>query len=726
MLAPVIAVVAAAVLGGFDERAAAAPVCAGVTNGVAQSAPAPGKPCWVEVTPYPFGDDGEPVVNPPDRCFQATSTGSPSPCFLVATSFAFRAWNRGVAAVRAPNLDGRTAFGVWVYNGVRWFPDPTYPSASCSGDKVLWAGKLDYWLVGGTSLCRFDGDTQAWQVVRVPSATTLRLTYRQAGRPIVLGLDINDGVCAAWDSCWFFGKLGTVLRWNGVALQDASPDPAPIIEVGGQVATRPLLTDFRAARIQRSPEGRLRAVAVGGTGDGLPDNPVKAGPFPGGAPPPQLWTLDTAAMWNGQAWTPPSLPRPNDPFRTDLVAVDLDSEGRGWVAGRPRAPLDIRLESAGPSPLVPITSDGPDPACEGPSVARFGNGSAGAADQDRFAWSSISNVPGTRDVLAGGLIRPFSDPAPRSRNQDSSPEVVVAKATCAGQVDVTRFSLPDPTEQDPKPLVAATRAPSRDDVPVVATAPNVAWAATPTGFLSEAPPSTTSRSQIPRLYRFTDTLPPQAAPGDDNETRLAVLQEDLPVFVFEPPPADDPLPPPRARPKKARPLPAAIYAIKTTVVNSTLEVTFKVRRRTMIGVSAERNGVVVATTGLKVFTPGNGQLSLKLDPKRWPTKIVFIDDLPKVTFKDPGRRVRRTITLRASATPIAGRTIAKVRFEVSRAGREEWDEIGTDATPPFTARFDTTTLRNGRYDFRVVAYDNTDQTGISANLKPTLILNGRQ
>src|SRR5262249_19565413 len=109
-------------------RADTGVVCAGVPDGSAQTALSPGHPCWVAASPYPFGADGNPVDPTSSVCVH-----SPLLCYLNVTSMAFRAWNRGLAATTNPGASS-TPFGVWLFNGNRWYPDPTFPGTRvCQG-----------------------------------------------------------------------------------------------------------------------------------------------------------------------------------------------------------------------------------------------------------------------------------------------------------------------------------------------------------------------------------------------------------------------------------------------------------------------------------------------------------------------------------------------------------------------------------------------------------------
>lgn len=118
--------------------AASAPVsCAGATTTTTPASGAPttktinaGEPpptgapdgaCWMDVEPYPFGAEGEPVkVNSPNCPFQAGSTEEVG-CYLTVTSLAFRAWNRGLAAASEQTQTPENGsshpnpYGVWIF-----------------------------------------------------------------------------------------------------------------------------------------------------------------------------------------------------------------------------------------------------------------------------------------------------------------------------------------------------------------------------------------------------------------------------------------------------------------------------------------------------------------------------------------------------------------------------------------------------------------------------------
>jgi hypothetical protein len=666
-------------LGATDPAAAAG--CAPVTPPAPAEAPAPGRACLVEVSPYPFGDDGGPVVDPGARRCLTTNL----PCHLEVTSLAFRAWNRGLAAVR--RASGATPFGVWLWNGRNWLPDSTFPgTGTCQGDTVLWAGKLDYWLIGTGALnwprlCRFDGTSFQWQPLSVPSATLARVTTgtTPTGQPIRLPGGVTSGACQAWNDCWFFGSHGTIVRWDGATLSDASPDP-------GQ-AWR--WTGYQAAVARRDAAGNPLGFAVGLTawraGAWPAGDPQLLPSQPDGTPPPQLVASD-GGPFAPLAFAPPTVPSPNDPYRTDLVAVDADAAGRAWVAGVPRI-VDATLQ---PAPIVATTRAGADPGCPGPAPERFPGAGAGAI----YRWKSIAAVPNAGAALAGGSYR-----APGAQPQEAEP--VLVRVTCAGDVGETRFLVTVPGD----PGHGTVPAQSPPIPSVAASAVNDAWVSIPRGSLQVGAESVETP---PRLLRLTDGQPPLAPDGDDREDRPVILRED-PQPPAEVPPG---VPSPVVGPKPRLP---AFYGFRSRFSGRTLRLTFKVRRRGMLGIEALRGKRTVATTGLRRFRPPRGMLTLKFSPRLWPTRVRIITDTPVGAMVQPPRVLGGSVHLAARARAIRGRRVATVRFDYAPAGTGDWREIATSyGEAPYVTSFLTTQLPDGAYDFRVVVTDTAREEGTSA------------
>jgi hypothetical protein len=603
------------------------------------ASPSPGSPCWVDVNPYPFGSEGAPVKTPAQPCSLVFNGVAPpgSQCALTVTSIAFRAWNRGLAATTSSETPADNPYGVWLFNGVTWLPSPGFPGYNvCPGHTVVWAGKLDYWLIGGPTdlgwsrLCRFDGATLEWEPLELPATTKQHVTVVAGKEERRRPGGITSAACLAWNNCWFFGTYGTIVHWDGTQLSDASPDPS----------LKWLQGEYTAAVALQDPQGDPFGVAVGATtefhgaasiSEVLPEHE--------GAPPPEM-QASSGGPFAPVPFTPPTSPQENDPYRTDLVAVNFDAAGQGWVAGNPAglrvtSRYEFRPASPSlpppPSPLVPVSTSEASTTCAGPPEHRFTFTPLAfnaAQPTDSFLWSSIAVIPGSGEALAGGSLLPPKESTvedPNARPIEGEP--VIAQAACDGATTVTRFHVEDPTYKGslPKPpLVPADR--EGYVSAVAANASNDAWVATSTGSVFNE--TGNAVLQPPHLYRLTDGSKPDAPEGNDLEERPLELNLDPPILVLEPPPPLPPTPAPTTVTETHKiKLPPAIYGVKAKLHGKrslSLYLSFRIRRPVTIGAQALRHGRVVSEARPRRFAGDRGLLILKLDRKRWPTKVRFV------------------------------------------------------------------------------------------------------
>jgi hypothetical protein len=610
--------------------------------------PSPGTPCWVDVNPYPFGSEGAPVQTPTPSCGLVFNGQAPgSQCALTVTSLAFRAWNRGLAATDTSEALTKNPYGVWLYNGSSWVPSPGFPgNGTCPGHTVVWAGKLDYWLIGGpgdtnwSRLCRFDGSALEWESLELPAATKQRVSYLVGTEERRRPGGITSAACLAWNNCWFFGTYGVVLHWGPhevggrqvLSLSDASPELSQL----------PLLGEYTAAIARPDLQGNVFGVAVSATAQRALESPSQILPSYEGGPPPEMWTSN-GGPFSPDPFTPPTSPQENDPYRTDLVAVDFDSAGEGWVAGNPAG---LRVSSPGtearpaspntppPSPLVPVSTSGASTTCfPGPPSSRFTYTPPAFNDPDppnSFMWSSIAAIPNLDEALAGGRLVPKKASAVGSDpNEAPAAEPAIVQAACDGTTSVTRFRVEDPTYHGS----STSKVPADREGyvnAIAANATNDAWAATTPGSLTEESGSvSSSEPQPPHLYRLTDGLTPQAPEGNDLEERPLELQLDAPTIVLEPP---LPLPPEPAPTTVTQThtvkLPSAIFDVKAKLHKGkhglTLYLSFRVRRPVTLGAQALRHGHIVSEARPRLFTGRHGLLILKLNRKHWPTKVRLV------------------------------------------------------------------------------------------------------
>lgn len=124
------------------------------------------------------------------------------------------------------------------------------------------------------------------------------------------------------------------------------------------------------------------------------------------------------------------------------------------------------------------------------------------------------------------------------------------------------------------------------------------------------------------------------------------------------------------------------------------------------------------TTGLS-----NGSYDLRVTAAAGSTRVtsaavtdVMVDNTaPSVTMTDPGATLSGTVTLGAtSADSDSG--VNQVVIQYAPNGTTSWTTACTIGSPPFTCRFDTTKLTNGKFDFRAVSTDTAGNSGTSASV----------
>ena len=734
--------------------------------------PAPGQPCWTDVNPYPFGIDGLPVDPTQPPCTPLAGSANVA-CYQTVTSMAFRSPNYGLAAT-APTVvaaTGNNPYGVWIYNGTRWFPDPTFPgSATCPGSTIVWAGKLDYWLIGpgisatinlppgswirnAPSLCRYDGSNFEWEPLSIPQATIQRADtawplldpkYPVDGTPLP-DVTMTSASCFSWDDCWFFGTFGSVLHWDGTELTDESP---PVSET-------PLDTAYTAAVARVDDSGNPFGVAVGtATVAGQDSSTVTTLPASAdGSPAPQVYSSD-GGVFGPQ---PTSIPT-GDPYGRDLLGADFTADGQGWLAGDPVGLVlnAIGAETAGaparprpsseptpgtqePAPLTTTTATGAPSSCPGPPAWRFAYSDANSDPSDAYLWSSLSAVPTDSDAFAGGEVFPSANDraqpgAVAGPEQNGLNEPVIVQAQCDGTVTTTRFL--DFLAQDPLHLGLHLGSVAPADragtvTAVAAAADNDVWAATSQGILDSIPYDAGAQYwQPPHLYQLTDAQEPDAPPGDNNESRPLDLQLD-PTLTPEPPAPSvsqtiiesqttATLSAPAAPVKGVRDGPASLYDIKSKLRGKgryvTLYITFRLRQPATLGAEGLRRHRVVTSTPLHRFRGHTGRLVLRLDTQHYPTQIVFTNENPTVAMRNPGGRISGTVTLEATATPYHRHKVVSVSYEYSPNGDGLWYPIGTAKAAPWKVSFSTSGLTPGLYDLRAIASDSAGNSALSVLL----------
>jgi hypothetical protein len=595
---------------------------------------------------------------------------------------AFRAWNRGLAATEIPqNSPGETfpgnstnAFGVWLYNGTSWFPDPTFPGASeCPGNTVLWAGKLDYWLIPSQSdqsltLCRFDGENLVWEPLTLPAASLAHLSLAQ-GKPAGT---ITGGTCFAWDNCWFFGTDGIQVHWDGQELTDDTPGlgdtpwlqgdftaAAGVTTAGGanvglavnsgKMSVQPCLpgqqdSTGRACTItEQDSTGGSTTFEQGSTTTCPTPTSCPLSTQPDGSPAPAAFG-SSGGPWSPLAFAPPD--------QTTVNILGMDGAGDAWAAAQPVQPTGGGLlTSAEPAPLISLAPNGTELECPGFGESvdagsfTYGPGSTG------FQWNSLAVVPDAsmpdgNEVFAGAFNTAAVTPWNSIPGVSTVAEPAIVQGACGNPstgtpatMTISEFRILDPLDSDQS---SAQMVPADAGAAITAmsgSATNDVWAAAGVGFWGRGSTTTGNSADLggpqrPHLYQFTDGQTPDALVGDDNETRPSLFTLSPPVFQVETttvtvtPSVTTTTTKQKGKTKRKK-LKPAIYGVRTRLQHGgtrkrptyTLHLIFKLRRPTTVGLEALHGKRVVARAPMRRFKGRTGELSLPLQRKAWPTRL---------------------------------------------------------------------------------------------------------
>lgn len=498
----------------------------------------------------------------------------------------FWAPNRGLLAVEGNAAVGR---GLYVWNGRAWRQLSTVCGGPSDTTRIAWAGPTEFWTVtvpslprqgSGLGLCHFkDGEV----VASYSTAEQAADPYRR----------MNAAACASPSSCWFAG-IGTAdptneregsfhLRWEGAGLRTVYfPQGRGVSDVEA-FGDRFYETTFVGARAEgRTTPARLRAAE---------DRPRLIHRLLGGSIASEPFSaLDVADPDPSDAVGPPV-------DATDLLALDAGAD-TVWAVGGGTA-----------SGALPPGGGANDVYPRGPIVARLVDGvwrelplrGATFAADERFV--DVAAVPGSDRAWVA--VQRFADRR---------------SATARGKV--ARIA-PDGTVEEV--LTLPQSGSGRGAIAKLAfTAPNEGWAVTTAGWVLHYDDGSWT-----------------SAPADDAEAFGQLIDfrpnEAAAQFVPDSPPVDDSrllAPPPLEIEQTAPPaepvvgeaeeLPPLLAKVKSRLRGRTrLVISFTLVRRARIGITGRRKGKVVARLRTKTYTPGKRKLVVKLDPKRYPTRLAF-------------------------------------------------------------------------------------------------------
>jgi hypothetical protein len=492
--------------------------------------------------------------------------------------------------------------GIWAYNGVEWHELATVCGAT--DGRIAWAGPDEFWTVsnGRAGQANEVGGNGTEKAVPIEdntlchfSAGQLIASYAHPANQPDSYQAMHAAACLDSSDCWFGGdplpepQIGSFhLHWNGSSLENA-----------------PYLGEGHAVEDMRMLEGHLyESVQVGRTDQGESSTtPVVHRINPEGTLP----VIEPEEGLFGEGlplYAPGELP-------TALGFLHLaTAEGALWGAAGPssdvkgvpgqvtvaRAQDRSWIQLIGPEhPLGPILPDASEETALLGTEAKNAQVSAIAAEHGGGdAWIALAPREGSSADARAVLLHVSSEGA------------VLEEQTL-------------PTSGEEAEGIGPKGAAARITCPAV----NDCWLATTRGWLFHLAPA--GERTLPRdgaegeyfngliTYRPRDLglpqVPPDAPPADDSG-----LVEEAPNYggTF----AES-----KATTESRVTLPLLSHMHSRLVHGSTLELLFHLQVKARIRLVAKRRQAVVAATPPQIFKAGNRKLLLKLNPKRWPTKL---------------------------------------------------------------------------------------------------------
>ncbi len=508
----------------------------------------------------------------------------------------FLAPNRGllITAGNPPGVANATIpAGVWTYNGAEWHELSN--KCGATDGRIAWAGPDEFWTVSDgrpgqsanklgqlppledNTLCHFAGG----QIVG---------SYASPAFEASSYLPMHGAGCIDPSDCWFAGEalaeplpVGAFqLHWNGSSL-----------------TAEPYLQAGHAVQDMRLFEGRLyESVRLSSADRQLDPNPEAQTPF-------QLHVI------NPEGFTPafeaegglPLYAEGEFPGALDFLHLAADSDAAGeqtlWAAAGPQrnpppeslpATVTVVRYSSSEGRWAPVI--GPDaPAQEPPALA---------AD----AVQAIAGEPGSEDAwLALDTTTDAAHPSPTA-------ETVVQRVAADGTLLKT-------DELGKKGAAAKIACPAAEEC----------WLATTQGWLfhlSDRPPGSPTPEGVnddPAFQSLITYRPPD---------------QGLPQIVPDAPPVDDSglgeeapnyggtfaeVVAPKAKQLIQVPLLSRLHSRLTH--GTTLVVSFHLAVKARVRLVAERAKKTVASTSTRTLSAGTRSLTLKLNPREWPTKLAL-------------------------------------------------------------------------------------------------------
>jgi hypothetical protein len=512
--------------------------------------------------------------------------------------------NRGVliASGNPPTVPA----GVWEFNGVSWHLLASVCGAS--DGRIVWAGPEEFWTISDgrpgqapgpnneqapirdDTLCRFSNPGHNGEPLRVMESFAAPAFEADSYQPL------TAGACFSAEDCWFAGAAlpkqsvtaGSFhLHWDGSSLsEEPYPGEGHAVESMQRFEGR-LYEGVRireSDRSETSEEPALHTISPAGSEpvfDKVAELPLyEAGEFPA--------ALDFLHLSAGEellwgAAGPQSTPAGSNPAQVTIVR----DAGGGWVqvVGPAHTPAPEAQPFEGETPTTMAAEPGSEDAW-------IGLDSPGdydlATSETPGDEPSVGEVARVARVSANGAISSEDEQSLPSAESGIGPKGAAFTMTCPAVHDcwlaTTRgwlFHLSTAGEQAEEEAGA-----SADHDPAFETE------------ISERPADRGLPVTTP------DTLPPDTS---------GLLGE----ITKPPPPLET-----KSTPEESRVTLPLLSRIHSRVVHGhTLELRFHLAVKARLKLLAKRGKRLVASTPLRTLAAGNRSLMLRLNPKRWPTKL---------------------------------------------------------------------------------------------------------
>jgi hypothetical protein len=571
-------------------------------------------------------------VNPPDPPPGVTPGAYPVPLGQIG-DIEFWAPNRGLLITGgsgsscAASSGASVQCGLYAYDGHGWHVLATV----CGGaeGRIAWAGPDEFWTIsdqrpgqilqqaaefGRVSICHFQNG-------KVIASYAMPLDQPNSYRPM------NAAACLSPSNCWFGGEL-------------ANPP---------NVGAFHLHWDGHGMTVVYSPaDHEIFSMALAGPGVLFESVTL-------------LTKEEEPIVWGSEDPTHPAVLHQIDPPGSsvdfhNLLMPDSSCRMLEFCAPLPAYGFDaggLPVEAATLGPFALSSDYSPSAgnpaaaqlwAIAGPNGAEAASSGVGVAHTIalRYAADPASHEHVWMQVLGseefgGGDPFDAEEQAQGIAGEPGVPAAWVTLHTGDGQAHVAHLTAEGKIAE--RDILGEQQGVGRRGRagPIACPAASDCWLATTQGWLFHYSGESPGEPQLAQdtdpnfhtiiTFRPSDggvlQLPADEPPPDDS------LANQAPPTPPPPPP-----PPPPAQVLSNAPV---LVGLRSHVHGDTLELTFKLVAEAHVQLFAKRHGRVVAKTAREILKAGRRRLLLRLDPRRWPTKLdLRAAPLKPLTVSSPG------------------------------------------------------------------------------------------